>query len=186
MISRELEIQGVQEIRLDYRSDIRGGFVKTYHEDLLQKASIFFQLKEQYYSISNKNVIRGMHFQIPPFACSKLVTVLSGEILDVVLDLRKYSSTYGKYITVPMSAESPSCLFIPVGCAHGFLSLTDHTCMLYNVSELYNAECDTGIRWDSFGYEWPLENPILSERDRQLPALNAFNNTFQENTRNNR
>ena len=178
MTGKELAIQGVQEFQLEYKGDLRGGFVKTYHEEFFQKTGISFNLKEQYYSVSDKHVIRGMHFQIPPYSCSKLVTVVSGEILDVILDLRSNSPTCRQWITVPMSSESPSCLFIPDGCAHGFLSLKANTCMLYNVSEVYNAECDAGIRWDSFGFQWPENNPILSDRDRRLPDFDGFINPF--------
>lgn len=173
-----MEIEGVKIFSLPVSQDLRGNFIKIYNQHTYKEAGIVMDLREQYYSISHKDVIRGMHFQTPPYACDKLVTVMSGAIIDVVLDIRKNSSTYLKWITVRMEADKPSALYIPAGCAHGFLSLEDHTCMLYNVSNVFNKDCDTGIRWDSFGYEWDIKTPVLSDKDKNLIPLNQFESPF--------
>lgn len=174
----DTQIGEVKLITLDPMGDARGAFVKIFNEAVYGREDIEFTLKEQYYSVSNKNVIRGMHFQEPPFHCAKLVTVMRGSILDVVLDIRKESPTFGQWTVIPMDAALPQALYIPEGCAHGFLALEDNTCMLYNVSEVYNRDCDTGIRWDSFGYRWPANDPVISARDRGLVPFGEFRTPF--------
>lgn len=174
MFASGTKLGGVKVIRLSPSSDLRGSFTKTYHQSLYREAGIDFVLKEQFVSVSGKNVIRGMHFQMPPCACDKLVTVLSGAALDVILDLRVSSPTYGNSIQIELRAKEPAAVFIPKGCAHGFLALEDNTCMLYNVSEEYSPQCDTGIRWDSFGFRWPVEEPVISARDAALAPLKDF------------
>ena len=173
-----MEIKDVKKIVLSPFFDVRGSFTKFYNEELYREADIEFELKEQYMSVSNKGVIRGMHFQRPPFECDKLVTVLKGSVLDVVLDLRRSSPTYLQWIDVVLKEKEPKALFIPKGCAHGFFAMEDNSCMLYNVSTLYKAEYDTGIRWDSFGYDWKASNPIISVKDQGLPALEQFQTPF--------
>lgn len=176
MVISDTRLAGVKEIILTPLEDLRGSFTKIYHQGLYHDAGIDFSLKEQYISVSRKNVIRGMHFQTPPHACDKIVTVLSGRALDVILDVRPSSPTYGKFIQIGLCPETPKAVFIPKGCAHGFLALEDNTCMLYNVSAEYSPECDTGIRWDSFGFQWPVGTgePIISKRDAALEPLKAF------------
>lgn len=178
MKAETLNIEGVMLFTLSPAADSRGHFTKLFHETIYKKANAYFEMKEQYLSISHKHVIRGMHFQVPPYDCDKAVTILNGSILDVVLDLRKNSPTFKQWIVVPINAEQPKMLFIPNGCAHGFLSLKDQTCMLYNVSQVYSPSCDTGIRWNSFGYDWPVNAPIVSERDRNLCLLEEFISPF--------
>ena len=153
--------------------DNRGFFSKIFNDFLLKKENINFKIKECYYSISKKNVIRGMHFQNVPGEHSKIISVLNGNILDVVLDLRKKSKTFGKYFHINLSEYSDLSIFIPVGFAHGFLSLENNTQVIYFVDSDYNPELDTGIRYNSFGYDWKIKDPILSERDMNF---NEFNN----------
>lgn len=174
----DTKIGQVKLITLNPLSDTRGAFVKIYHEGAYGEKGIAFDLKEQYYSVSQKNVIRGMHFQEPPFDCAKLVTVLSGSVVDVVLDIRKQSPTFAQWEVFSLDGRQPQALYIPKGCAHGFLSLEDDTCMLYNVSQVYNRDCDTGIRWDSFGYQWEVEHPVISDRDRGFAAMEEYMSPF--------
>ena len=171
-------IEGMKKLNLNPSNDLRGKFVKIYNEDIYSESGISLCIREQYSSISNKGVIRGMHFQLPPYDCDKLVTVIDGSVIDVVLDLRKNSSTYLKWQEVMLCKEKPEALFIPKGCAHGFLALEDQSCMLYNVSSVYNADFDAGILWNSFGYEWRETNPLMSSRDQKFPRLEEFNNPF--------
>ncbi|MDD4295214.1 MAG: dTDP-4-dehydrorhamnose 3,5-epimerase [Candidatus Omnitrophica bacterium] len=156
--------------------DARGDFVKLFNSDVFSKLGM--EIKESYYSVSMKDVIRGMHFQLPPCDHVKLVSVLEGSVLDVILDLRKNSSTYGKYVTIELSANHPGSLYIPKGCAHGFLSLEDNTKMIYYVSTVYAQKLDFGIVYDSFGFQWPVENPIVSERDKGFVEFNKFKSPF--------
>jgi dTDP-4-dehydrorhamnose 3,5-epimerase len=172
-----LEIMGVCLIENFEFYDERGGFIKTFSRELFEFSGISFTPVEIYYSISKKNVIRGMHFQIPPKEHSKLIYVTAGRIIDVILDLRKASPTFGKYISVTLTACKNS-IYIPAGCAHGFKALDDGICVVYNQTSSYSKEHDSGILWNSFGFDWQTENPILSERDKNLINFNQFTSPF--------
>ncbi len=178
MIAKETGIAGCMVIELNKSVDHRGAFIKTFHRDIFMDLGVFSEWREQYYSVSRKNVLRGMHFQIPPHDHDKLVTCISGEILDVVLDLRKESVSYRKVVSVPMSSDTPTLLYIPKGLAHGFLSLSENSIMLYNTSTVYAPAHDAGIKWSSIGFDWPCSDPIISERDRRHPDLDDFRSPF--------
>lgn len=158
--------------------DRRGSFSKIYAREMLHGAGIDMEVREVYYSISKRNVIRGMHFQAPPAHHAKLVTVACGTVRDVILDLRKDSPYYGKSSAVLLSADEARTLYIPPGFAHGFLSLEDHTFMQYLVSTEHSPEHDAGIRWDSFGYDWGVSEPVISERDSTLVPFGGFTSPF--------
>ena len=115
-----------------------------------------------------------MHFQTGEYSHNKLVYAAQGSVLDVVLDLRKTSNTYKKFCTVELSEKNGYMLFIPRGCAHGFKSLEDNSLMVYNVSTVYSKEHDSGVRYDSFGMDWGIENPIISLRDKSFITLDEF------------
>lgn len=119
-----------------------------------------------------------MHFQLPPYEHTKLVYLNSGKILDVVLDIRKTSKTFGQHFSIQMNIENPTLIYIPVGCAHGFLSLEDNSMVSYLQTSVYNKDFDTGILWNSFGMEWKTENPIVSDRDNSFIKLGTFNTPF--------
>jgi dTDP-4-dehydrorhamnose 3,5-epimerase len=174
----ETKLNGVYIIDNLQFEDNRGVFCKTYHEDFFVKNELCSNFKESYYSTSQANVIRGMHFQSPPYDHEKLVYVPNGEILDVVLDLRKKSKTFGEHISVNLSEENRRSIYIPKGLAHGFKSLKDNTITVYNVATVYNSDYDTGIRWDSFGMDWKVENPIISKRDQKFIEFNEFESPF--------
>lgn len=164
-------LPGLKIIEPRLFADTRGSFVKTFHESLYRDLGIEFELREEFFSVSRKDVLRGMHFQTPPHAHDKLVYCSHGAVLDVVVDLRRHSPTYGQYTSVELSAENRLLFFIPTGFAHGFVSLRDDSCMIYKTNAVYAPENDTGIRWDSFGFAWPVSEVVVSERDRGLPAL---------------
>ena len=174
----ETGIPGCLVVEPNIAEDYRGCFIKTFHRDIFVEMGITSEWREQYYTVSKKNVLRGMHFQIPPHDHDKLVTCISGKVLDVILDLRKKSTNYRKVISVPLSANNPRLVYIPRGLAHGFLSLTDNGVMLYNTSTVYSPSHDAGIRWSSIGFDWPCRDPIVSERDQQHPSLKDFSNPF--------
>ena len=152
--------------------------MKPFHKTSFEQAGLDTNYDESFYSTSVKNVVRGMHFQLPPHDHSKLIYVTSGRLLDVVLDLRKDQPTYGKAISVELSGDNFTAIYLPKGVAHGFAVLEDSTNMVYHTSTMHHPASDRGIRWDSFGFDWPVANPILSQRDTEFPGLDAFESPF--------
>jgi len=176
----ETALEGVYIINNFNAIDNRGLFAKTFNKNYFNENNLDFEIRESYYSISNKNVIRGMHFQLPPNDHEKLVYVPKGSIIDVVIDLRKESKTFKQFISVELSDENKRSIFIPKGLAHGFKSLNNDTITVYNVSTEYDEKSDQGITYNSFGYNWNVKDPLLSERDKTFLSLNDFliNNPF--------
>ena len=148
---------------LEYNSfkDNRGEFVKTIHKDTFIENKLEWNFAESFYSVSHKNVFRGMHFQYPPNDHEKLVYVVKGAIIDIVLDLRFDSNTFGKYFTVELSDKNRKGIYI----GNGFLSLEEDTVVEYHTSTIQSKECEGGVKWDSFGFEMAIENLIISQRD---------------------
>jgi dTDP-4-dehydrorhamnose 3,5-epimerase/CDP-3, 6-dideoxy-D-glycero-D-glycero-4-hexulose-5-epimerase len=168
------DIEGVFIIKKIRIEDERGSFNKTFSTDFFKKNGLCSDFKESYYSVSQKNVIRGMHFYIPSCHHEKLINVIRGKVMDVILDLRKNSPTYGKYISVELSEKDNYIIYIPKGCAHGFKSLEDNTTMVYNATQSYDSKCDFGISWNSFGFDWGIDCPIMSEKDKNLISFEEF------------
>lgn len=157
--------------------DQRGFFVKTYQKNLYEALGLQVEVQEEFYSMSHKNVIRGMHFQLPPYAHDKLVHCICGEVLDVLVDLRA-GPGYGCVASAKLSGENGCLVFIPKGVAHGFSTLTDKALMLYKTSTVHVPEFDCGIRWDSIGLDWGVSFPIISDRDGQHAVLSDFKSPF--------
>lgn len=157
--------------------DQRGCFVKTYHQGLCAALGVNLEIREEFYSISHRNVVRGMHFQLPPHAHEKLVYCTRGAVRDVLLDLRQGNS-YGTVASAEISGENGHIIFIPRGIAHGFVALVDESLMLYKCSTEHKPSHDAGILWDSFGFEWSVETPVVSARDSAHPTLADFNSPF--------
>ncbi|MGL5963455.1 MAG: dTDP-4-dehydrorhamnose 3,5-epimerase [Fusobacteriaceae bacterium] len=168
------ELDGVFIIENKKFNDERGSFFKTYNKNIFLENGIDVEFRESYYSSSKKDVIRGMHFQTPPNDHEKLVYVAKGKVLDVILDLRKQSKTFGKSISVELTEDNEKMIFIPKGLAHGFKSLEEDTLMIYNVATEYNNESDSGISWNSFGFNWEINNPIMSDRDKNFESFTEF------------
>lgn len=172
-------LDGVKLIEPFVFSDARGSFVKPFHENDLSKLGIEMQVREEFFSISHQGVLRGMHFQTPPHAHSKLIYCSRGGVLDVVLDIRKASPTYGQAANFELSDENHYVVCIPKGFAHGFVSLSADSCLIYKTDCVYAPDSDEGILWDSFGFEWPItSSPMLSERDLSFPTLAEFESPF--------
>ncbi|HCE54997.1 MAG TPA: dTDP-4-dehydrorhamnose 3,5-epimerase [Lutibacter sp.] len=173
-------LEGVYIINNFVAQDERGTFVKTFNKQDFENNKLNFEIRESYYSISKKDVIRGMHFQLPPSDHEKLVYVPCGSIIDVVVDLRKKSLSYKKFIAVELTAENRKSIYIPKGLAHGFQSMEDNTITVYNVGTEYNSKSDQGIKFDSFGFDWQANNIIMSSRDKEFMTLDSFceNNPF--------
>ena len=176
---KELEIPGCFLIEPREFTDNRGNFVKTFQASIYQELGIQSDFTEEYYSTSHKNVLRGLHFQTPPSDHNKLVYCIRGEVLDAFVDLRIGSPTYKQHLEVNLSENNKNVLFLCSGIAHGFLSMSDESIMVYKTSTEYNSECDTGISWDSTGINWPVSDPIVSERDQNFTTLENFNSPFR-------
>ena len=174
----ETALSGVFILEQSVFKDPRGAFVKIFQESFFKERGLECDFKENYYTRSKEDVIRGMHFQTPPYDHAKLVTVIHGTILDVILDLRKGSPTFGQYETFELSRENRKSIYIPRGFAHGFTVLGESAIAYYMVTSEYNAEHDCGIRYDSFGLDWPVVNPIVSDRDKAFPAFSEFKSPF--------
>jgi len=159
--------------------DNRGSFVKTYHAGTYKEMGIRFDMQEEFFSVSKKNVLRGMHFQVPPHDHNKLVYCSAGLVLDVLLDLRM-GPNYGKALSVELSAENPCAVFIPKGVAHGFLSLSDDSMMVYKTDTVHDPASDRGILWNSFGFIWPTTevDAIISDRDKSHSEFAVFSSPF--------
>ena len=178
MVIKETSLSNVYLIEPKVFFDERGVFIKTFNETDFENCGIESNFKESFYSESKKNVIRGMHFQLPPHDQAKLVYVPYGIIIDVVLDIRKSSPTYGESFSVELSRENRKAVYIPPGFAHGFASSSEDCIVVYMTTTTYQAEYDSGIRWDSFGYHWQINNPIISKRDQSFIKFSEFESPF--------
>lgn len=172
MTLNETAINGVFEIEPKIFGDNRGWFYESYSKEKFEKLGITADFIQDNRSFSaQKGTLRGLHCQTNPKAQAKLITCLKGAILDVAVDIRKGSPTYMKWIAVELNEENKKILFIPKGCLHGFVTLTDNVEVTYKVDELYSPENDRSVRFDdpAFGVEWGCENPVLSEKDKNAP-----------------
>lgn len=176
---KETEIPGCYAITAFSHADPRGEFVKIFNMETFAEKGLDFQLQEVYYSSSQKNVFRGFHFQTPPADHTKVVNCITGSIIDFVLDIRTDSPTYQKCISLDLSAANKGAVYIPKGCAHGFLSLEDNTIVSYMQETVYSPSNDSGILWSSVDIPHTIENPILSERDQKFPELQTFKSPFK-------
>jgi len=171
-------IEGLLVIHLNKLSDDRGAFIKIFNNDFFVQNNLTTDFKESYFSVSDKNVIRGMHFQTPPAQHTKLVYVNKGNIADVVLDIRTNSATFGKYFSITISDNQPKLIYIPEGLAHGFLSLQKNSIVSYLQTSVYSKDNDNGIKWDSFGFDWGITNPTISTRDLAFSTMGDFKSPF--------
>lgn len=176
MIFHETKLPGVFEIQVEAKSDERGFFARTWCQREFEKHGLNPKLVQCSVSFNErKGTLRGMHFQDVPYAETKLVRCTQGSIYDVVLDLRSQSPTFKQWISVVLTAEKRNMVYIPEGCAHGFLTLEDQTEVFYQMSEFYNAESARGLRWDdpAFQIVWPARVEVISERDRTYPNFES-------------
>jgi dTDP-4-dehydrorhamnose 3,5-epimerase len=178
MMINELDFTGCFEIIPKIFKDDRGSFVKTYHESIFLENGIEFITKEEFYSTSKKNVFRGLHFQSPPAAHNKLVYCAKGEVTDFLVDLRKNSPTYGKSLSIFLSEDNGRILYIPIGIAHGFLSISDDSLMVYKTDHVYCPEEDSGILWSSCDLALSSKELIISERDQKFESIHDFRSPF--------
>lgn len=148
--------------------DNRGNLIKPVS---LKQQRIDFTLVETWFTCSKKNVIRGMHMQVKPFPINKLVSVIQGKLIDVILDCRVHSPTYGIFEEFYLDGNDNKLLQIPAGCAHGYKVLEDNTITMYMSDNIHHSPSDVGYKYDSFGYDWGIEQPIISDKDKNLPSF---------------
>ncbi len=179
---KELEINGLFLITPDKYGDERGFFSETYNKKLLVRSGIDAEFLQDNHSLSAVHVVRGLHFQTPPHAQGKLVRITRGAALDVAVDIRKGSPTYGNHVAVTLSADNWRQLWIPAGFAHGFCTLEPDTEIVYKVTEYYHPESESGLAWDdpALAIPWPIGpgDAILSDKDKNLPGFSELPDFF--------
>ena len=165
---KRLEIPEVILITPKIFMDERGFFMETYQKEDFEKAGITGEFVQQNHSKSTKGVLRGLHYQKGPYAQAKLVRCIKGEIFDVAVDIRKNSPTFGKYVSAILSEDNKNMLYIPRGFAHGFEVLSEEAEVIYNVDNIYSKENEYGLIWNdpNLRLDWPIKNPILSNKDK--------------------
>jgi dTDP-4-dehydrorhamnose 3,5-epimerase len=170
--------QSIPEVILiepQVHGDARGYFIETFRHDLFAKVTGGINFVQDNESKSKLGTLRGLHYQLPPFAQSKLVRVVDGTVLDIAVDIRKGSPTFGKHVSVELSGENKRQLFIPRGFAHGFVVLSETATFCYKVDSYYSKECDRGIAYNdpNLGIDWklPLSQLLLSEKDKTAVLL---------------
>jgi dTDP-4-dehydrorhamnose 3,5-epimerase len=168
------DLSGVLLIQPQIFRDERGFFLESYNENECKKNGIVYDFVQDNHSVSHKNVLRGLHYQISPKAQGKLVRVMQGRAFDVVVDIRQNSPSFGKHLSFILDDCHQHMLWIPPGFAHGFLALEENTHLVYKVTEFYSVECERSIRWDDpeINVQWPIsEPPIISQKDASAPYL---------------
>lgn len=174
----ETSISGVFEIELQFSEDDRGDFVKILQANDFRELGLKADFQESYYSTSKAGVIRGMHFQVPPHDHEKLVYAVEGEVTDVLLDLRTDSPTFQQFYSLKLSKDRHNAIYIPKGIAHGFCVAEGSATLVYMTTTVYHHDADTGVLWNSFGFNWPIDEPIISTRDLGFTQLSSFESPF--------
>lgn len=174
------EIEGLLIIRPKVFEDDRGHFFESFNKNIFFKNGLSLEFVQDNQSLSNKNVLRGLHFQSPPYAQGKLIRVIKGSVLDVAVDIRKSSPTYGKHLIINLSEQNKIMFYIPEGFAHGFLTLEDNTIFSYKCTNFFNKESEGSLFWNDLelNINWGIANPILSDKDKVAPLFNSFNSPF--------
>ena len=173
-------IEGLLVIKPTVFTDDRGGFFEPYNKQIFASQGLDMEFVQDNQSMSCKGVVRGLHFQAPPFAQGKLVRVVCGSALDVAVDIRKNSPTFGKHVLVKLDDKENKLFWIPEGFAHGFIALEDNTIFQYKVTNYYNKDSEMSIRWNdpTLNIPWKIDNPIVSEKDMQSPLFKDFISPF--------
>lgn len=174
-------IPGLLEIEPAIFGDDRGYFYESYNKDAFHQVGITADFVQDNQSLSSKGVLRGLHFQNPPHAQGKLVRVISGAVLDVALDIRVGSPTYGQHYSVELTDENKKMFWIPPGFAHGFLTLENDTIFAYKCTALYNKASEGAVLWNDpqLNINWNIDAPLVSAKDQEAPAFNTLKSQFQ-------
>jgi len=173
-------IEGLLLIKPNIFGDDRGYFFESWSKDIFVKNGLDFEFVQDNESLSGKGVLRGLHFQNPPFAQGKLVRVIKGRVLDVAVDIRKESQTYGQYFSVELSEENKTIFWIPPGFAHGFIALEDDTIFTYKCTGVYNAESEGSLLWNDadLNIDWRINTPLVSDKDLLAESFETFESQF--------
>jgi len=177
MLIKERRIKGIFEIQLKPYEDRRGFFMRVYDTQLFEEYKIDRNWVQENHSLSvEKGVIRGMHFQFPPHSEAKLIRIINGKIYDVFIDLRKGSPTFGQWDSITLSADNKKMIYIPRGFAHGFCTLTENCEILYKMDNYYAPNSEGNIKWNDadIGINWPVSDPIISEKDFKAKSFREF------------
>lgn len=176
-----LRLDGTFLITPKAHGDARGYFMETYRQDVMQAHGLVTEWAQENQALSTqRHVLRGLHFQLPPHSETKLVRAVIGRVLDVFVDLRKASPTYGQWDCVELSDENHQMIYIPKGFAHAYCTLTDYVLVAYKVDAFYAPDAQAGLKWNdpTLKIDWPCGDPLLSEKDRQLPDFASFESPF--------
>jgi len=173
-------IEGLFIIQPRVFADDRGYFYESYNQEEFRRNGIFADFLQDNESKSKKDVLRGLHLQLPPFAQGKLVRVQQGSVMDFAVDMRKESSSFKKYVSVELSGINKTMFWIPPGFAHGFVTLEDDTVFIYKCTQVYHPEAEKTINWNDpdLNVGWGVSNPVVSERDQKAPLFKDFINPF--------
>lgn len=176
----ETKLKGVIVIKPKVFEDARGYFFESYNREVFLKAGLDLDFVQDNQSLSQKGVLRGLHFQNPPHAQGKLVRVINGSVYDVAVDIRKESTTYGQWFGQELNEKNKWMMYIPPGFAHGFLTLEDNTVFSYKCTNFYNKASEDCLLWNDpeIGINWPNESPLLSEKDEQGKKIKNFLSNF--------
>lgn len=178
---RPLKLAGTFEILLEPRHDERGYFMRVYDSDLFRAGGLTTDwVQENQAFSSRKGVVRGLHFQVPPFSETKLVRVVRGAVWDAFVDLRRDSESYGQWDVLEITSQNQNVLYLPRGFAHGYCTLTDESLVLYKVDSRYTPSAEGGIRWNDpdLAIPWPVERPVISAKDNRWPLFRGFVTPF--------
>ncbi len=176
----ETKIKGLLIIKPKVFADTRGYFFESYNEDVFKQNGINVHFVQDNQSLSNAGVLRGLHFQAPPHDQGKLVRVINGAVLDIAVDIRKNSATYGQHVAIELNEENKTMFYIPSGFAHGFLTLRDNTIFSYKCTNVYNKASEGCVLWNDtdLNINWNIQNPILSDKDLIGTPFKDFSSPF--------
>tara|TARA_B100000287_G_scaffold236651_1_gene222774 strand:+ start:673 stop:1215 length:543 start_codon:yes stop_codon:yes gene_type:complete len=173
-------IEGLLILEPNVWEDSRGYFFESWTKSIFENQGIDLDFVQDNQSFSHKDVLRGLHFQKPPFDQGKLVRVIQGSVLDIAVDIRKESNTYGKHYSIELNSFNKTIFWIPPGFAHGFISLEDNTIFSYKCTAVYDKSSESSLLWNDkdLAIDWKCENPIVSEKDKQAASLSSLNSPF--------
>lgn len=176
----ETKIKDLFIVKPKVFSDARGYFFESYNKDVFSEHNISVEFIQDNQSLSNKGVLRGLHFQSPPFAQGKLVRVITGSVLDIAVDIRKNSPTYGEHVAIELNEENKTMFYIPPGFAHGFVTLCDNTIFSYKCTQVYNKASEGTVLWNDLdlNIDWKIQNPLLSDKDIIGTIFKDFKSPF--------
>lgn len=177
----ETEIEGAVILEPDVFGDARGFFKESYNREQFAALGLNWDFVQDNVSYSTKGILRGLHFQAPPYQQGKLVSVMQGEVVDVAVDIRKSSPTYGQHLAVRLSGDNHRMFYVPPGFAHGFQVLSDSCYFCYKCTGSYNRAAEGGLMWNDpdLGIDWPITDPLISDKDKEYRPFSSFESPFE-------